>query len=203
MFEPELLRDWRYNELFYRSPPLPDDTHTLVVTSLRNNCDLFLLDYFVVSSTTLSTSPMATSLGNSAPINLVLTAALAGSISAAVTIVLVMTIAYFLKRRCRRRPESNANIISTCTYLLVFFSYVVINRPSVVWGDAPEASESPMNQIPSSNNSKIYLSNLAHSTPPQYQPPLYDPSIVGETSRSALSPLQGIANPNKVMILHN
>ena len=127
-YEPESQPSphWEYRQQFYKSPLLSNDRHTLVVTNLRDNCDLFLLDYFVVeSSTSLSPTPTPTptSLGKLVPIHRIPTATLTGIITAAVIgIILVITIIYFLCRR--RRPKSNANMISICLYFSIFFGYV-------------------------------------------------------------------------------
>jgi hypothetical protein len=198
-YEPKLLPGAQRHQQFFLSPLLPDNNHTLVVTSLRNNCDPFLLDYFIIKSSesTLTASPTATSHGHSPRLR---TATLAGSITAAVTgTILVVTVIYFFLRRRKRAEGSNANMISTCMYFLVFFSYVISNRFSVVRDDIPQFSELPTNQIPSSTKGRILNAHSAHEDPPQYEPPSYDPGTsldTGETSRSAVSPPQSIAKPS-------
>lgn len=125
-FEPILHPTAQRHQQFFQSPIFSNGGHTLIVTSLRNNCDPFLLDYFIVeasaSSISLSASPTATSPGSSLPKHHISTAALAGSITAGVIgIFLIISVVYFFLRRRRIRPASNTNIISSCTYFLLIF----------------------------------------------------------------------------------
>jgi len=109
------------HQRFFQSAQLPNGNHTLVVTTLRDNVDIYILDYFIVeTSSPSSTAAGPTPSGKDMNMNTnhpSHAAIIAGSTVAAIAgFILILTAVYFWLRR-RHRKERDTNRISSCECL--------------------------------------------------------------------------------------
>lgn len=125
IYEPVLMSTAQQHQRFFQSAQLPNGNHTLVVTTLRDDVDIYILDYFIVetsgTSSLSSTAAAPTPSRNDMSANHPSYAIIAGSTVAAIAaIVLILTAFYFWLRR-RNRKEQDTNRISSCESLCQSF----------------------------------------------------------------------------------
>jgi len=186
IYEPVLMSTAQQHQRFFQSAQLPTGDHTLVITTLRDNCDIYILDYFIVeTSTSPSSSPTPSGNTMSDMNHPSRMAIIAGSTVAAIAgTLLILSALYFCLRRRNKKEADN-------------------NRVSSFWGNTstvPVTNESIVGDVapthktigPANSNSSTYPSHQASShrysvAPPQYEPPLYDAGGAASVSSGHVS----------------
>ena len=125
-YQPTLMTSAQHYQRFYQSPQVAKGQHTLIVTNLINDTDIFIFDYLVIltGNNASSTASIPTSTKTSLPSNSEhhRTAVITGSIFGVLAGLLLLGLTYFLIRR-RKRRELEApltNEIPSSEYLAPF-----------------------------------------------------------------------------------